>query len=150
MRINVRQGWRCHHEVKEPHMSTALTPGQKGLLETALLAQRQRLESELALQLGGTDRVTHAREQLLQDTDGETAHDADREVDLARSDATLQALREIDAALQRLQDADFGLCADCGGAIAFDRLRLSPQVTRCITCQSATESRGGHAHPATL
>jgi len=150
MRINVRRGRQCHHEVKEPSMSTALTSGQKGLLETALLTQRQRLEGELTLQLGGTDRVTHAREQLLQDTDGETAHDADREVDLARSDATLQALRDIDAALQRLQDADFGLCADCGGAIAFDRLRLSPQVTRCITCQTAAESRGGHPHPATL
>lgn len=131
-------------------MSTALTPGQKGLLETALLEQRQRLDSELTLQLGGADRVTHAREQLLQDTDGETAHDADREVDLARSDATLQALRDIDAALARLKDADFGLCADCGGGIAFDRLRLSPQVTRCITCQAAAESRSGQPHHATL
>lgn len=131
-------------------MSTSLTPGQKGLLETALLSQRSRLEGELKLQLGGTDRVTHAREQLLQDTDGETAHDADREVDLARSDATLQALRDIDAALQRLQDPGFGQCADCGAAIAFDRLRLSPQVTRCISCQSAAEARGGGAHHATL
>lgn len=131
-------------------MSTSLTPGQKSLLETALLSQRSRLEGELKLQLGGTDRVTHAREQLLQDTDGETAHDADREVDLARSDATLQALRDIDAALQRLQDPGFGQCADCGAAIAFDRLRLSPQVTRCISCQSAAEARGGGAHHATL
>ncbi|MGM9516722.1 TraR/DksA family transcriptional regulator [Roseateles sp. DB2] len=131
-------------------MSTSLTPGQKSLLETALQAQRSRLEGELKLQLGGTDRVTHAREQLLQDTDGETAHEADREVDLARSDATLQALRDIDAALQRLQDPDFGQCADCGAAIAFDRLRLSPQVTRCIDCQSAAEARGGGAHHATL
>ena len=131
-------------------MSTSLTPGQKSLLETALLDQRRRLEGELALQLGGTDRITHAREQLLQDTDGETAHGADREVDLARSDATLQALRDIEAALQRLQDADFGQCTDCGGAIAFDRLRLSPQVTRCISCQSAAETRGGQAHHATL
>ena len=131
-------------------MSTSLTPGQTGLLETALLAQRSRLEAELKLQLGGEDRVTHAREQLLQDTDGETAHEADREVDLARSDATLLALREVDAALRRLQEPDFGLCADCGAAIAFERLRLSPQVTRCIECQSASEARGGGAHHATL
>lgn len=131
-------------------MSTSLTPGQKSLLETALLAQRSRLQGELNLQLGGTDRITHAREQLLQDTDGETAHEADREVDLARSDATLQALRDIDTALQRLQDPGFGQCADCGAAIAFDRLRLSPQVTRCISCQSAAEARGGGAHHATL
>ncbi|HLO94247.1 MAG TPA: TraR/DksA family transcriptional regulator [Burkholderiaceae bacterium] len=131
-------------------MSTTLTPGQRSLLESALLAQRSRLESELSLLLGGEDRVTHAREQLLEDTDGETAHEADREVDLARSDAALQALREVEAALQRLQTPEFGLCADCGAAIAFDRLRLNPQVTRCIDCQSAEEGRSGGAHHATL
>ncbi len=135
-------------------MSTSLTPGQKGLLETALLAQRKRLEDELKLQLDGQDRVTHAREQLLQDGDGETAqetaHQADREVDLARSDATLQALGEVEAALQRLHQPDYGLCVDCGAAIAFDRLRLSPQVTRCIECQSAAETRSGGARHARL
>ena len=131
-------------------MSTPLSPDQKRLLETALLAQRSRLEGELSLQLGGQDRITHAREQLLQDTDGETAHEADREVDLARSDATLQALRGIEAALARLHDANFGRCADCGAAIAFERLRLSPEVTRCIDCQSAAESRSGTAHHASL
>ncbi len=131
-------------------MSSSLTPGQKSLLEAALLAQRQRLESELQLQLGDEDRVTHAREQLLQDSDGETAHEADREIDLARSDATLQALREVDEALQRLHEPDYGFCADCGAAIAFDRLRLSPQVTRCLECQSAAETRGGRTRRATL
>lgn len=131
-------------------MSTPLNPAKKQLLESALLAQRSRLEGELALLLGGQDRVTHAREQLLQDTDGETAHETDREVDLARSDATLQALREVEAALQRLQAPDFGLCADCGAAIPYERLHLSPQVTRCIGCQSAAEARQGGAHHATL
>ena len=131
-------------------MSTSLTPGQRSLLASVLLERQAHLEAELKLQLGGQDRATHAREQLLQDGDGETAHEADREVDLARSDATLQALRDIDEALQRLQEPDYGLCADCGAAIAFDRLRLSPQVTRCIECQSTVEARGGGAHHATL
>jgi len=136
---------------EEIDMSASLTPGQKAQLEAALRLQQHALQAELALQLGeAPDRIQHAREQLLQDTDGETAHEADREVDLARSDATLQALREVDTALQRLQDPGFGQCADCGAAIAFERLRLSPQVTRCISCQSAAEARGGGAHHATL
>lgn len=130
-------------------MSTELTAGQYALLESALLRKQQLLEHELHLQLDGQDRVEHAREQLLQDGDGERAHDADREVDLARSDLTTDALRHVNEALLRLrQRQDYGICVDCGCAIPFDRLQLSPEVLRCTDCQSQLELRhGGVSHP---
>jgi DnaK suppressor protein len=124
-------------------MSQALTPGQHALLEAALVQKQQRLEQSLQAQLGGQDRVTHAREQLLQDADDAREHDAEREVDLARSDRNLEALREVNEALQRLRSADYGLCIDCGKGIAFDRLQHSPEVLRCIDCQSALEKSSG-------
>ncbi|MBT9491959.1 MAG: TraR/DksA C4-type zinc finger protein [Paucibacter sp.] len=124
-----------------------LTPGQYAVLEAALLQRQGSLEQELQTQLGEQGRVEHAREQLLQDADGEHAHATDREVDLARSDANLEALRQVNAALQRLRDAEFGLCSDCGAAIAFERLNANPEVLRCITCQAAKEhGRSGTAH----
>jgi DnaK suppressor protein len=129
--------------------ATTLTPGQHALLESALLQRQQSLEHELQTQLGAQGRVEHAREQLLQDADGEHAHATDREVDLARSDQTLEALRQVNEALQRLRQPDFGLCAACGEAIAFDRLRHSPEVLRCITCQEnleKTQHPGAAAH----
>lgn len=124
-------------------MSQALTPGQHALLETALVQKQQRLERSLQAQLGGQDRVTHAREQLLQDADDAREHDAEREVDLARSDRNLEALREVNEALLRLRSPDYGLCIDCGKGIAFDRLQHSPEVLRCIDCQSALEKSSG-------
>ncbi len=124
-------------------MSQALTPGQQALLETALVQKQQRLEQSLQAQLGGQDRVTHAREQLLQDADDAREHDAEREVDLARSDRNLEALREVNEALQRLRSPDYGLCIDCGKGIAFDRLQHSPEVLRCIDCQSSLEKSSG-------
>ncbi|WP_397535030.1 TraR/DksA family transcriptional regulator [Roseateles sp.] len=124
-------------------MSQALTPGQHALLENALVQKQQRLEQSLQAQLGGQDRVTHAREQLLQDADDAREHDAEREVDLARSDRNLEALREVNEALLRLRSPDYGLCIDCGKGIAFDRLQHSPEVLRCIDCQSALEKSSG-------
>ncbi|WP_310383824.1 TraR/DksA family transcriptional regulator [Roseateles sp.] len=116
-----------------------LSPGQYAVLEAALRQRQAVLEQALQSQLGEQGRVEHAREQLLQDGDGEQAHATDREVDLARSDANLDALRQVNEALQRLRSAEFGLCSDCGAAIAFERLKANPEVPRCITCQAAIE-----------
>lgn len=124
-------------------MSRTLTAGQHALLETVLLQKQQRLEQALEAQLGGQDRVAHAHELLEQDVDGERAHDADREVDLARSDRALESLRQVNDALQRLRSPDYGLCADCGGTIAFDRLQHSPEALRCISCQTEAEKHSG-------
>lgn len=135
--------------MSESKPSNSLTPGQHALLESALLQRQQSLEHELQTQLGAQGRVEHAREQLLQDADGEHAHATDREVDLARSDQTLEALRQVNEALQRLRQPDYGLCIACGDTIAFDRLRHSPEVLRCISCQEQLEKSqhsGASAH----
>jgi DnaK suppressor protein len=123
----------------KPDHPQDLTPGQHALLEDALLQRQRSLEHELQTQLGAQGRVEHAREQLLQDADGEQAHAADREVDLARSDANLDALRQVNEALQRLRSPGFGRCSDCGEAISFDRLKASPEALRCISCQASQE-----------
>ncbi|MDC8786606.1 TraR/DksA family transcriptional regulator [Roseateles koreensis] len=120
-------------------MSLHLTPGQQALLDADLRQRQRALTQELQDQMGSQNRVEHAREQLQQEVDGEQAHQADREVDLARSDQLLLELSQVNDALQRVHAPDFGQCSDCGGAIAFDRLRLNPAATRCIGCQAKIE-----------
>ena len=128
-------------------MSTHLTPGQRALMESALLQQRQRLERQIADQLQGSTRTEHAREMLLQDGDDAPARDADREVDLARSDLDLAELGAVNTALSRLHTPNYGLCIDCGADIPFERLQNHPHVLRCVACQGALEAR--HAAPPT-
>ena len=124
-------------------MSSTLTLEQLAMLKATLVQRQQVLRAELQSHLGGQGRVEHAREQLLQGLDDEREHDADREVDLARSDSTVGALAQIEAALQRLLAKDYGVCSDCGEAINFERLQHSPEVTRCIACQTALERNSG-------
>jgi len=48
-------------------------------------------------------------------------------------------LKQIEAALKRLDDGRFGECFDCGAAIAVARLEGDPTVTLCVTCATRRE-----------
>jgi len=48
-------------------------------------------------------------------------------------------LRDIEAALKRIDDGSYGLCQDCDEAIDPRRLEIDPTVLRCIDCASKSE-----------
>ena len=48
-------------------------------------------------------------------------------------------LKDIAAALRRLETGDFGWCDACGEAIAAARLAIDPTVKHCIGCASRLE-----------
>ena len=50
-----------------------------------------------------------------------------------------QQLRRIEAALQRLEDDEFGFCATCDESINPRRLALDPTVLMCINCAAQSE-----------
>lgn len=131
-------------------MSIHLTLAQRALIEAELEQRQIDLERQIAQELGGQSRVEHAREVLQQDDDDAPARDADREIDLARNDQDVDELRAVKDALTRLRTAVYGVCTDCGAEIPFNRLQHSPQVLRCIACQSAFESKRGGALHSTL
>lgn len=45
-------------------------------------------------------------------------------------------LAAIDAALDRLDSGDYGICDSCGKRIPVGRLRVRPMATRCVACAS--------------
>ena len=47
-----------------------------------------------------------------------------------------QHLREIDAALDRVERGDYGRCESCGDAIGSGRLEARPTARTCIACAS--------------
>ena len=48
-------------------------------------------------------------------------------------------LREIRAALERIEDGSFGICLNCEEEIAAKRLAAVPWTSLCIICQEAAE-----------
>jgi DnaK suppressor protein len=51
----------------------------------------------------------------------------------------LEELRDIDGALRRIEDDDYGDCEQCGNEIGYARLEVQPTATRCILCQAQYE-----------
>ncbi len=43
-------------------------------------------------------------------------------------------LKRIGAALVRIEDGEFGWCAECGEGIALKRLDINPTATHCAGC----------------
>ena len=57
-------------------------------------------------------------------------------------DRTLQAVQEIDAALERLLKGKYGNCEACGVTIPIDRLRALPATRYCTGCEARSEKKG--------
>jgi DnaK suppressor protein len=62
----------------------------------------------------------------------------DREIDYTLEENSGNVLREIEAALERIDNGSYGLCAGCGKPIEPERLEYLPWATQC-----ADDARGG-------
>lgn len=95
-------------------------------------------------------RAVHHDGSLLEETGdlaiGSGDHLADsasetymRELDEGLEENAEHIVVEIDAALGRIEDGSYGLCADCGGPIGEERLLAVPYATLCIAHKRARE-----------
>lgn len=51
-----------------------------------------------------------------------------------------QEITKINRALIRMDEGEYGYCADCGETINPERLNARPYSTRCLPCAQAAES----------
>ena len=52
-------------------------------------------------------------------------------------------VRQIDEALERIQDGTFGECGSCGKRIPKERLKVIPYTTMCVDCKKDEEIAAG-------
>jgi DnaK suppressor protein len=102
-----------------------------------LAADRARTLDRLA----GLDRELAGIIEAAQSANGDDEHDPEgatiafeREHGAALVGQAHRHLAEIDAALHRLDDGSYGICAGCGIPIAAERLAARPTAATCITC----------------
>lgn len=70
-----------------------------------------------------------------------------REIGLATRQLLLGRVNRLAAALDRLNDGSYGICAECGEKIAAARLRALPEVHTCVRCQDFLERTGRQLEP---
>ena len=69
----------------------------------------------------------------------EIQYATERELAIRNVDRESTLLRQVKAALQRIQDGGFGTCLDCEEPISPKRLAAVPWATRCIQCQETSD-----------
>ena len=111
-------------------------------LKRALQDRRDEIDSIVREQLHAVrEQRGDASHVRAFDDDGEVSDvDAQQDVELALVQMKLETLRQIDAALDRLDAGRYGRCAQCGEEIAASRLKALPFAVRCLDCQEARES----------
>jgi DnaK suppressor protein len=67
----------------------------------------------------------------------------DRELTLSLLGSENDALDQIEAAIERIEDGSYGQCEECGAKISKARLEAIPYATLCVRCASQQEQGQG-------
>ncbi|OBV11919.1 TraR/DksA family transcriptional regulator [Erythrobacter dokdonensis DSW-74] len=95
----------------------------------------EQLKARLADIMGRSREIEDDLRHPLDDDLEEQAIDlADDEALEGIDDVLLAEARQIRFALARIANGTYGTCANCGEAIAPERLKARPIATRCIKC----------------
>jgi len=120
-----------------------MTKAQKDKFRDMLLSVRERVARQInALK----DDSLRRHDEVNTVEDGTDAFERQFALSLVTSEN--DALFEIDEALRRLNEGEYGRCEGCGEIIEEPRLMALPFVRMCIGCQSAAEKGKARFHRA--
>jgi RNA polymerase-binding protein DksA len=111
---------------------------------------RRELETKREALTSAISSTTRSRDddhrrEIFKDPFGMASITHDDEVVAAVVDTRARQLEEIDRALADIDAGRYGICRDCGEAIAKARLKILPFATRCVACQGQSETGLGRA-----
>ena len=95
----------------------------------------QTLRKELTHRIEAIEAdVHHKKEPVEKDFAEQVTQRENDDVLLAIDEEAQQTVHLIDAALARIKEGNYGICASCGEEIPEKRLAALPYVTTCISC----------------
>ena len=74
------------------------------------------------------------REPGLEDWEEQVTQRENDEVLEALGNQAIQEIEQIKRALYRIEKGNYGVCSQCGGSIASERLKAMPFAMTCIRC----------------
>jgi DnaK suppressor protein len=88
------------------------------------------------------NRAPQSSEELTRGDSLDIASSArDREITFMLKSRELDELRAIEDAIERIDNEDYGICANCEDPIELKRLEAIPWARFCRACQEEMESR---------
>jgi len=129
-----------------------LTVGQRGELGRQLQERIAEMRKEIAeaLHPAGSASPAMGLANHREDTDDQPVADLQTSVEVAAVERDVRELKALEAALQRVDTPEYGVCAQCQAAIPFARLRAEPAAVHCMACATAQERTQGGRAPHTL
>ncbi|MEM8918047.1 MAG: TraR/DksA C4-type zinc finger protein [Pseudomonadota bacterium] len=109
-----------------------LSEDQLATLKTRLLDRQQELKA-----LDAEGESWRGTVELDQQSVGRLSRmDAMQQQEMAQAEARrrFSELTGIAGALKRLEEGEYGWCAQCGEPIMFRRLELNPSAALCVNC----------------
>jgi DnaK suppressor protein len=107
-----------------------------------LASQLRRKRSSLLEGLADSQQAATA---IIEERESEIEENAQKEriagLTSRLSDRDQRTIREVNAALAKIEDGTYGQCAWCEGEIRPERLRALPTAVLCIECATAREKR---------
>jgi RNA polymerase-binding transcription factor DksA len=65
-----------------------------------------------------------------------------REIGFTTRELLMDRVKRLSAALDRMNEGEYGTCAECAEPISAARLRALPEVQNCVRCQDRLERLG--------
>lgn len=96
-------------------------------------------QAQLTEMLGNREGITIEKSADQMD---EIQYATERDLAILNVDRDSTLLRQVKAALRRIQTGGFGTCVDCEESISPKRLIAVPWALRCIQCQETADREG--------
>jgi RNA polymerase-binding protein DksA len=92
------------------------------------------------------DEISEAQRDRLTDSAGDDQADTgtktfEREQEISLANNILERINQVERALERLEEGNYGWCEKCGTAIPVERLAAFPSATLCVSCKQLEERR---------
>ena len=99
------------------------------------IEQLKKLRHDLTCRINAIDAdIHHKDEPVEKDFAEQVTQRENDEVLSAIDEEAQQTVWLIDAALTRIENGDYGICAKCGEEIPVERLKALPYATTCVKC----------------
>lgn len=110
--------------------------------ETLTETIRAKLQSQKEVLEQRLERIGESHRRPLESDSKERAAQLENQevVDALGNEARLE-LRQISAALARIETGEYGICDECGDPIGEDRLLVYPHADKCIECATLEAGR---------